>query len=202
MNTSSTAPETGSTQTLPEPSTSVEFKTPGLARRLACFVYEGVLLFGLVMIAGYLYSSLTQQHHALSGRHGLQAFLFVVLGIYFVWFWARSGQTVAMKAWHIRLVDRTGRPLSQRHALMRYALAWMWFAPSLLIAHSVGLRSGGEFFAILVAWVLAYAAFARLQPNRQFWHDWLCRTQLIDWRPGCRPPDLDPGVKASAPQQE
>jgi hypothetical protein len=27
-------------------------KTPGLARRLAAFIYEGVLLFGVLMIAG------------------------------------------------------------------------------------------------------------------------------------------------------
>src|SRR5690606_4324287 len=46
--------------------------TPGIARRLASFVYEGVLLFGVVMIAGFLFSTLTQQRHALQGRHGLQ----------------------------------------------------------------------------------------------------------------------------------
>ncbi len=49
---------------------------PGLIRRMACFTYEGVLLFGVVMIAGYLFSTLTQQRHALTGRHGLQFFLF------------------------------------------------------------------------------------------------------------------------------
>ena len=27
----------------------------GLARRLACFLYEGVLLFGVVMVAGLVY---------------------------------------------------------------------------------------------------------------------------------------------------
>ena len=83
---------------------------PGLARRIACFVYEGVLLFGVLMIAGYLYSTLTQQRHALSGLHGLQAFLFLVLGIYFVWFWSRGGQTVAMRTWHIRLDIHASKP--------------------------------------------------------------------------------------------
>ena len=38
----------------------------------------------------------------------LQAFLFVVFGIYFTWFWAR-GQTLAMKTWDIAIVDRAGR---------------------------------------------------------------------------------------------
>jgi uncharacterized RDD family membrane protein YckC len=105
---------------------------PGVLRRLACFVYEGVLLFGVVMIAGYLFSSLTQQRHAMLGRHGLQAFLFIVLAIYFVWFWSHGGQTVAMKAWHLRLVTDQGGPVSQPRALARFALSWLWFLPALL----------------------------------------------------------------------
>ena len=63
------------------------------------------------MMAGYLYGSLTQQRNALAGRHGLQAFLFLALAVYFVWFWSHGGQTVAMKTWHIRLVHADGMHL-------------------------------------------------------------------------------------------
>ena len=52
--------------------------------------------------------TLTQQHHALQGQTGLQVFVFVVLAIYFVTFWSRGGQTVAMRAWHVRLVTAGG----------------------------------------------------------------------------------------------
>ena len=41
--------------TLPETATGA-LPTPGLWRRLACFFYEGVLLFGVVMGAGFVYS--------------------------------------------------------------------------------------------------------------------------------------------------
>lgn len=161
--------------------------TPGLARRLACFVYEGVLLFGVVMIAGYLYSSLTQQRHALQGQLGLQLFLFVVLGIYFVWFWSRGGQTVAMRTWNIRLVRAgDGAPVSQPRALARYLLAWIWFVPALAAAGLAGLTRGAEIFGLLAAGVVAYALLARLHPERQFWHDAVCGTRLIDWRPAPR----------------
>jgi len=68
----------------------------GLMRRMAAFTYEGVILFGVLMIAGYLYSTLTGQRHALQGKAGQQFFLFLVLGIYFVWFWSHGGQTVDM----------------------------------------------------------------------------------------------------------
>ena len=162
--------------------------TPGLARRLAAFVYEGVLLFGVTMIAGYLYSSLTQQRHALQGKAGLQAFMFVVLGIYFVWFWSRGGQTVAMKAWNIRLLMADGRPVSQARALLRYVLAWLWFMPALATAYFADLHRPAASTSLVLAGVLTYAALTRLRPDRQFWHDAVCGTRLVDWRPAPPPP--------------
>ncbi|MEW6704529.1 MAG: RDD family protein [Pseudomonadota bacterium] len=158
-------------------------RAPPLARRLACFLYEGVLLFGVVMIAGYLYSSLTQQRHALQGQHGLQAFLFIVLGIYFVWFWSHGGQTVAMKTWHIRLVAADGQPVSQARAAARYLLSWLWFLPALAVAHVAGVGTLGGLFGALALGVLAYAALSYLHPLRQYWHDVFCGTRLITYRP-------------------
>lgn len=156
---------------------------PSVLRRMACFVYEGVLLFGVLMIAGYLFSSLTQQRHAMLGRHGLQAFLFVVLGIYFTWFWSRGGQTVAMKAWHIRLVTRDGGAVSQARALARYLLSWLWFLPALTALYLAGLHGLGEIFGLVFAGVVIYATLSRLHPERQFWHDAVCGTRLVTHHP-------------------
>ena len=163
--------------------TPSDLSAPGLPRRLACFVYEGVLLFGVLMIAGYLFSSLTQQRHANVGRHGLQAFLFVVLGIYFTWFWSHGGQTVAMKAWHVRLVDRQGAPVSQARAFARYLLSWLWFMPALLVLALSGTRDLGSIFGVTLAGVLGYALLSRLHPTRQFFHDIVCGTRLVTYRP-------------------
>ncbi len=156
---------------------------PGLRRRLACFVYDGVLLFGVVMIAGLVYGIATQQQHALVGTTGLRVFTFIVLGAYFVFLWSRSGQTLAMQTWHIRLVTRDGQTVGKLRALCRYLLAWLWFLPALLTVWWSGLKGSGFTFAALVAGVLAYAALAWLHPRRQFWHDAVCGTQLITWKP-------------------
>ncbi|WP_418315247.1 RDD family protein [Piscinibacter sakaiensis] len=173
-----TSPEPRPPAVPPSPPT-----TPGVWRRMACFIYEGVLLFGVLMIAAYLFGTLTQQRHALLGRHGLMAFLFLVLGIYFVWFWSDGRQTVAMRAWHIRLVDRAGAPISQLRALARYVLSYLWFMPALLGLWLSGLRGPGVSFAIILAGVVAYALLARLHPQRQFFHDAICGTCLVDARP-------------------
>ena len=164
-----------------------DLPTPSLPRRMACFVYEGVLLFGVVMIAGYLFSSLTQQRNAMLGRHGLQAFLFVVLGIYFTWFWSTGGQTVAMKAWHIRLLRADGAPVTQVRALARYALSWLWFVPALVLVWLADLHELVPIFAALAAGVIVFAAASQLHPTRQFWHDALCGTRLVTWRPATAP---------------
>jgi len=142
-----------------------------------------VVLFGVVFVAGYLYSALTQQRNAMQGRYGLMAFEFVVLGIYFIWFWTHGGQTVAMRAWHLRVVDEASRPLSQVRALARYAAALLWFAPALLVIELNAIKGTGPVLGTLLLGMLIYALLSLLLPRRQFLHDVLCRTQLITQLP-------------------
>jgi uncharacterized RDD family membrane protein YckC len=150
---------------------------PGLGRRMACWLYEGMLLYAVLFVGGYLFSSLSQTRHALDNRHAQQAFLFVLLGIYFVWFWAR-GQTLAMKTWHIRLVDRAGRPVSQARAAARYLLSWLWFLPA-VAASSLAELPVATALVLSLLWILAWALASRLHPERQFPHDVLAGTRLI-----------------------
>lgn len=153
---------------------------PSVGRRLAAFLYEGVLLFGVLMVAGWLYAGLTQQRHALQGKTGLQLFLFVVLAVYFVWFWTHGGQTVAMKTWRVKVVARNGQPLGQGRALARYLASWLWFVPALSAIELSGLKSGVAMGGTVLAGVLAYAGLVWLHPERQFLHDVLCGTRVVD----------------------
>jgi len=151
---------------------------PRLGRRMACWLYEGMLMFGVVFIAGYLFGTLSQTRNALDNRNALQAFLFVIFGIYFTWFWAK-GQTLAMKTWHIRLVDTAGRPVTQGRALARYVLSWLWFLPPLLAVAPFSLPAG-EITVIVLGWVAVWALSSRLHPRQQFWHDAWAGTRLVD----------------------
>ena len=156
---------------------NVQLKAPSLRRRMACWLYEGMLMFGVVFIAGYLFSTLSQTRNAMDNRHALQAFLFVVFGIYFVWLWSK-GQTLAMKTWDIRVVDQAGNPITQARALLRYALAWLWFLPALAGVAPFNL-SGAESSVFIVGWVAIWALLSRFHPSQQFWHDALAGTRLI-----------------------
>lgn len=151
--------------------------TPNLMRRMACWLYEGLLMFGVVFIAGYLFGTLSQTRNALDNRHALQAFLFVIFGIYFGWFWSR-GQTLAMKTWHIKIVDLQGRPVSQARALARYVLSWIWFLPPLAFIAPLQLPAG-ESILLTLGWVAIWAVLSRFHPRQQFWHDAWAGTQLL-----------------------
>ena len=140
-------------------------------------MYEGMLMFGVVFIAGYLFSTLSQTRHALDNRHALQAFVFLVFGIYFVWFWTK-GQTLAMKTWHIRVVDVNGQPISQQRALLRYLLSWMWFLPPLAASWVLEV-SAAQGAVLAMGWVATWAILARFHTQRQFWHDAWAGTRLV-----------------------
>jgi uncharacterized RDD family membrane protein YckC len=155
----------------------------GLARRFAAFLYEGVLLFGVIFFTGFLYSVLTRQQHAMQGRTGLGVFLFIVLGVYFVGFWTRSGQTLAMKTWHLRVVDAAGQPLHAGRALVRYLLGWLWFLPALVSVWALELHGGGAIVGSLLAGMLAYLLIARLHPQRQFLHDTISGSRIVTQLP-------------------
>lgn len=157
--------------------------TPSLARRMACFLYEATLLFGVAMIPGILgaiFFAQTSQRHPLQSDTALRLYALLLYGVYFVWLWARRGQTLAMQTWRIRLVTATGGRVSQGRALARYvACCAAWFGPATLIAsafHWPPARS----LAAVAAGIAAWGLLALLEPERQFWHDRLCGTRLIN----------------------
>ena len=152
--------------------------TAPLKNRLLCMVYEALLLFGVVFIAGWLFSTLLQQRHALALRHAQQVWQFIVLAMYFGWFWTHGGQTLAMKTWRVRVVMRDGQALRWPRALLRYALAWLWFLPGLALAWWLEAR-GGMLLLLPMLSAALWALTSRLDPDRQFLHDRIAGTRLV-----------------------
>ncbi|GAA5236352.1 RDD family protein [Verticiella sediminum] len=149
------------------------------SRRFACMLYEAVLLFGVVFIADYLFDTLTQSTHALMLRPWRQAWLFVVIGAYFVLSW-RRGQTLPMKTWNIRLVDGDGTPPGLARSIARYVLAWL---PVLLGAALVALvrwATGWPGVLSLVVFApMALFVWSWIDRQGQFLHDRLLGTRLV-----------------------
>jgi len=126
-----------------------------LGMRLLSLAYEGVLLFGILFVASYLFVGLARDAQTGMPRLVFQVYVLAVCGAYFVFCWVRSGQTLPMKTWRIRLVTEQGKPLAVGRAFQRYLLA----VPSVL--------SG-----IGVLWAL-------VDRDRQFLHDRLAKTRIV-----------------------
>ena len=118
-------------------------------------VYEGILLFAILFMASYLFLSLARDAQSGWARLIFQIYLIAVCGIYFVFCWTRSGQTLPMKTWRMRVVTSGGRPVGFGRALGRYLLA----IPGVLCGIS-----------------LLWAPFDR---ERQFLHDRLAGTRIV-----------------------
>ena len=158
---------------------------PSLKRRMASFVYEGLLLFGIGLIPGAigaLFVALTGHQHPLQSDAALRAITLLIYAVYFTWFWSARGQTLPMQTWHIRVVTSDGRPLTQPRALVRFVASCAWFAPAAALA-SINHWTRWQGLAAVAVGVVAYALLALLHPQRQFWHDALCGTRLVDAKP-------------------
>jgi uncharacterized RDD family membrane protein YckC len=151
----------------------------GLWRRSMAATYESVLLFGVVVFFGYGFSALLRFHGAPGPmRWAFQAFLFVVVGAYFVWFWSRGRRTLPMKTVGLWLVDADGRAPTPARAALRYACAWL-----LLLAPAAAASAGGPAWLLLLPVPYFWAAFDR---QRRTLYDRLSGTRLVV-EPGTTP---------------
>ena len=124
--------------------------------RIAAMVYELLLVTAVLFVASLPFLYLVGNAET-GWRHLVfQLYLTGVLFAYFSAFWMRSGQTLAMKTWRIRLVRLDGGRLTLRQSALRFALAL------------AGLLLAGAGF-----W---WALFDR---DRQFLHDRLAGTRLV-----------------------
>jgi uncharacterized RDD family membrane protein YckC len=130
---------------------------PGMLRRLASMLYESILLFAVAFIGTWVFQFAAGTLRIEGWRmHLLQLFLLAVFAAYFLWCWLRSGQTLAMKTWRIRLVAKNGHArLAPQAALLRFIYALV------LVPTTIGIF------------------WAMLDRDRQFLHDRLAGSLLI-----------------------
>ena len=117
-------------------------------------LYESLVL-GAVLFVAVLIFILLRNPQAPGAMPFFRAYLFLVMAGYFTWFWTHGGQTVAMKTWRFRVLQRDGTPLPFLRAFLRYLLAW------------ISVLSG-----IGILWAL-------LDREGQFLHDRLAGTRLV-----------------------
>lgn len=135
-----------------------------LWRRLFALVYDGFLLFGLLMGYGFacvlgVHALGVEEPHALFRQGGLASWLLflgllAVIAGFYCFFWLRNGQTLGMQSWRLQLETVDGSPLTAKHCLTRLAWGTLSFAA----------------FGAGFLWCLL--------PGKRTWHDILSRTKV------------------------
>lgn len=95
-------------------------------RLIGSVIYDGLVIMGILMIAGAMALPVNQwiTGDTSDGSYLLyQVYLLVVVLSYFLYFWKKSGQTVGMKAWRIKLISREDSPLTVKQLLLRLVVA-------------------------------------------------------------------------------
>jgi uncharacterized RDD family membrane protein YckC len=133
----------------------------GFGRRAAALIYDSLLLAALLMLFTAAALFLTHGQALLYETAGPWVYLYraglvAVIGAYYLINWMRSGQTLGMRAWHLRVVSDLGRPVTLKAALLRFVCGILAWTPA----------------AAGVLWLY-------LDPDHLAIHDRLSRTRMV-----------------------
>jgi uncharacterized RDD family membrane protein YckC len=143
-------------------------------------IYEAVLLFGVVFIVSYALLAALRWTYPLDSRQRvvLQIVLFFAIGGYFVWCWVRSGQTLALKTWGLRLIGPNAASPKPARAIARYVLAWHLWLPGLAFVALFQTHAGWDILALAAGFALGLLP-ALFDPQRRLLHDRWTATRIV-----------------------
>jgi len=96
------------------------------------FLYDSLLLIAVFFVV-------TTIAIAFNNGQAIQNLAFYVLlyavgFLFFSWFWRKSGQTLGMQAWRIKVVNDKDNKLTYMQCLIRYLCATFLFGITLIVA--------------------------------------------------------------------
>ncbi len=157
---------------------------PGIARRIFSMLYEATLLFAVAFIATWLFQ-FAAGGAVVTGwqRTALQAYLAAVFAAYFMWCWLRGGQTLAMKAWGIRLVVPGKARVPPAIAIKRLVLAGAFVGAFCAALLGAFMHRNPWIAFITLAISGSGMGWALFDRDRQFLYDRLAGTRLVLAKP-------------------
>jgi uncharacterized RDD family membrane protein YckC len=130
-----------------------------LIKRLLACVYDALILIAIWMLVTWFYIICFGEISSAYEREVLQLLLWLSAGIYFIFSWCKGGQTLALKAWKMKIVSQDNTSLTLKNASLRYVLASVLVMP----------------FGLTLLW-------AFVDKDRLFLHDRLLKTKCIESR--------------------
>lgn len=143
--------------------------------RTAAGFYDGFILLALWLLTG---SIVAFASGGFAPPMVVQITLMVLAWGFFGYLWTKSGRTIGMQAWHLRLESNTGGLMTWKQASARFAwcalfIGGFWLGLILLGTGQIAL--GG---ALMVAGAASYLS-AYGEPDRRTWYDRASGTRLV-----------------------
>ena len=109
----------------------------GFGRRLAALLYDSVLLAALLVAftSGAVFLNHRRAIEPETAGFWVYVYRAGLIGViagYYLLNWTRSGQTLGMRAWHLRAVTAAGKPMPLKAAALRFAFGALAWAPAAL----------------------------------------------------------------------
>lgn len=105
-------------------------KNTSLMRRIAAMLYDGLLVAALLIMATLPFIAVRGVKPVETGEnHFYQLMLILVIYVFFVAFWTRSGRTLGMQSWRLQLEKFDGGGVSIGTATIRFFAALISWAP-------------------------------------------------------------------------
>jgi uncharacterized RDD family membrane protein YckC len=112
-----------------------EYPSASLIRQLAAMLYDSFLIFAVLFLAGAI-ALIFNQGEAIESNVWFSIYLLLIVFTFYAWFWKKSGQTLGMRVWKIRIVTDSGynpgwgasylRLLFALISLLCFGLGYLW----------------------------------------------------------------------------
>jgi uncharacterized RDD family membrane protein YckC len=78
-----------------------------LTRQLAAMVYDSLLIFAVLFLASAI-AIVFNHGEAIESNAWFSLYLLLTVFTFYAWFWKKSGQTLGMRVWKIRIITESG----------------------------------------------------------------------------------------------
>lgn len=131
-----------------------ELRSASLLKQLAAMLYDSLLIFAVLFLASAI-AIIFNHGEAIEHNFLFTFYLVFTVFIFYAWFWHKSGQTLGMRVWKIRIINEYGQNPGWGVSFLRLSFA-------LLSLICFGL---GYLWRLFVPYT---------------WHDRLSGTRIID----------------------
>ena len=112
-----------------------DFPPASLLKQLAAMLYDSLLIFAVLFLATAV-ALLFNRGEAIESSPLFNLYLLFTVFTFYAWFWHKSGQTLGMRVWKIRIVSEFGgnpswgvcylRLMFALLSLMCFGLGYLW----------------------------------------------------------------------------